>query len=325
MEQTKTAIKERKSLNKRQKDMIFVACLVTLPLIHYLIFYIYVNFNSILLAFQDYVPGSGRYEFNNFENFRVLFDNLLTEQEWAVGKSTILASTVKNSLIYYLFHTGVGTTATLFFSYYIFKKRFGSKLFKVILFLPSIISSIALVLMFKYFVNDALPQIVYTISGGEFDKFPQLINTNEYRFGTIVFYGIWVGFGQGLLLYSGAMANISDSVMEAAQIDGAGELRQFFSIVLPLIYPTLSTFMINAIATLFASDMHLYAFFGNGANDWDMTFGYYLIVNTREAVNENNKNLLTYSATIGIFLTIFTIPLTFFVRWLLKKLGPKTV
>ena len=48
MEQTNTVIKEKKTLNKRQKDMIFVACLVVIPLIHYLIFYVYVNFNSIL-------------------------------------------------------------------------------------------------------------------------------------------------------------------------------------------------------------------------------------------------------------------------------------
>ena len=54
-------------MKKRQKDMIFVASLVTLPLIHYLIFYVYVNFNSILLAFQRY--DNGVYVWNGLENF----------------------------------------------------------------------------------------------------------------------------------------------------------------------------------------------------------------------------------------------------------------
>ena len=324
MEQTNTIVKEKKNLSKTQKDMIFVACLVAIPLIHYLIFYVYVNFNSILLAFQKFDPLTYRYTWCGLENFignpeiagsTGLFGEFF--KKIGDGGATLLGSTVKNSLIYYLFHTGIGTTATLFFSYYIFKKRAGSKFFKVILFLPSIIASIALVLMFKYFVNEALPAIVSALTAGE-KTITGLTSQLSSTFATIIFYGVWVGFGQGLLLYSGAMSNISDSVMEAAEIDGAGELRQFFSIVLPLIYPTLSTFMVNAIATLFASDMHLYAFFSGGAHESCWTFGYWLLKQTRSAGTEG----LAQPAAIGILLTVFTIPITFLVRWLLKKLGP---
>ena len=314
MEQTNTNVKGT-GLKKRQKDMIFVACLVTLPLIHYLIFYIYVNFNSILLAFQHY--DSGVYVWN---------ENLLENFIWLINEFDVygqldnkLFVCVSNSLTYYVIHTAVGTTATLFFSYYIFKRRFASKTFKVILFLPSVISSIALTLSFKLCTNFAVPEIIESITG---NAIPGLTSEgSEIIFGTIVFYGIWVGFGSGMLLYSGAMSNISDSVMEAAQIDGASELKQFTSICVPLVFPTLSTFIVNGIATLFASDMHLYAFYGGGAPRDCWTFGYWLMKLTRDSL----KTEMAHPATIGLFLTVFTIPLTFFVRWLLKKLGPSTI
>ena len=101
MEQTNTNVKVKKGLNKRQKDMIFVACLVTIPLIHYLIFYVYVNFNSILLAFQK-SAGGGNYTWNGVENFKSLFATFA--QEIRPGKIFIL-NCVKNSLVYYVIHS----------------------------------------------------------------------------------------------------------------------------------------------------------------------------------------------------------------------------
>jgi ABC-type sugar transport system permease subunit len=151
-------------------------------------------------------------------------------------------------------------------------------------------------------------------------KVTGLTSTAKTLFPTVMFYGVWVGFGSGLLLYSGAMSNINDSVMEASVIDGAGELRQFFSIVLPLIYPTLSIFLINGIAVIFSSDMHLYAFFGGAADRSAWTFGYYLLRMTRDATMAEYP----YPATVGIFLTVFSVPITFGARALLNKFGPKT-
>ena len=317
MTKTDTQSKVKTPLKKRQKDMIFVACLVTLPLIHYIIFYIYVNFNSVILAFQRYDLNSGGYVWNGFKTFEQLVGT------WKNGDVNIL-SCIKNSLIYYVIHTAVGTTATLFFSYYIFKKRFASKFFKVILFLPSIIASISITLMFKKVVNEALPDIMQLL-GATVPPLTGKLTDSATVFGTVVFYGIWVGFGSGLLLYSGAMCNISDSIMEAAEIDGASELRQFFKIVVPLIYPTLSIFLVNGIAVLFSSDMHLYAFFGGDLDGNVWTFGYYLLRRTRYAQTYGGMGSYPEPAAIGLLLTAFSVPTTFFARWLINKYGPKTV
>ncbi len=312
MEQTKNVVQETKTMKKRQKDAIFVSCLVALPLIHYAIFYVYVNFNSVMLAFQQYDVQKARYVFAGFTNF----DNIMT----LIVETGLLWSSLKNSLLYYVIHTAVGTSAVLLFSYYIFKKRFASKVFKTMLFLPSIVSSIALSLMFKYFVNSGVSVLLQEINGPDF---PILMEDPNTIFGVVIFYGVWMGFGTSLLMYSGAMTNISDSVMEAAQIDGAGELAQFIRIVIPLIYPTMTTFLINGVATIFAADMSLYAFYGGGAPDRVQTFGYILIKETRSV--EGDLAGYPYPAAIGLLLTAVTVPLTMLVRWSLNKFGPKTI
>ena len=310
MEQNNTIIQEKKTLNKRQKDAIFVACLVTLPLIHYAIFYVFANFNSILLAFQRYDDTFG-YVWNGLGNFERLMREFVN-----LG---YLGNCLGNSLLYYVIHTVVGTAGSLFFAYYIYKKRFGSKFFKIVLFLPSIIASMALVLSYKYFVDFALPELGKMVGV----SIPHLASETTTQFGTVIVYGCMMGFGTSLLMYSGAMSNISDSVMEAAEIDGAGELRQFFRVALPLIYPTLTTFLINGVAGVLSSDMSLYAFYGSDAGTHLYTFGYYLLRLTRSA--EGALAEYPYPAAIGLILTFITVPLTMFVRWALKKFGPSTI
>ena len=65
----------RRQLKRRQKDIIFVACWAILPLLQYLIFYVFVNFNSILMAFQvyerDLINQTGKYVFS-LDNFSKL-------------------------------------------------------------------------------------------------------------------------------------------------------------------------------------------------------------------------------------------------------------
>ncbi|MBQ9481701.1 MAG: sugar ABC transporter permease [Clostridia bacterium] len=303
--------KQKRVLSKRRKDMIFVACLVFVPLMQYFVFYICVNFNSILLAFQQYNIGDGetpgRYVFAGFVNFKKIYDEFISDG--------LILSCVKNSLMFYLINLVVGTGLGLTFSYYIARKRFASKLFKLILFMPSIISSIVLVTLFKYFANYAVPQIINNTFG---TNVKALISTRQTAFGSIVFYNIWAGFGTAILLYSGAMSNVSESVIEAAKIDGAGPVREFIHVVLPLIFPTFKTFIVNGVAIVFASDMCLFSFFGTDAERYLWTFGYYLLRGARLA----SLSEYPYLAAIGVVLTMVCVPLTFSVRYLLTKYGP---
>ena len=298
-------------MKKRTKNLIFYCIMIAFPVFQFCYFYLAVNFNSILLAFKSYDVYSGTFSWVGTENFERFFD--FCTQTRMVAKMT------GNSLIVYAFNLIVGIPLALFFSYYIYKKFPAYGLFKVMLFLPSIISSIVMVVLFKGFVEEAIPEIVEKISG---KQILGLVGNHKTVFPTVIFYAIWVGFGSGILMYSGAMSRVPDSVVESAKLDGISPLKEFWYITLPLIYGTLSTYLIVGVAGIFTNQLNLYSFFGNKASPEIMTFGYYLFSGIAEV---KTMQEYPYYAATGLLLTFVAVPLTLGVKYLLEKFGPETV
>ena len=130
-----------KRVNSRQiRRNVFFACLVILPVIQFCICYIYVNINSFVLAFQNYsiAKGGGAYviEFAGFDNFKEAFDILVDYKVMFL-----------NSIQLFFWTTVVGLTLALLFSYYIYKKYPMSEVFRVVLFLPKIMSGVIFCLL----------------------------------------------------------------------------------------------------------------------------------------------------------------------------------
>lgn len=299
--------------DKRKKDLIFYVVMLSIPMLQFAIFYLGVNFNSILMAFQRYDDTAKRFIFLDFSN---LFKNFADVIE-SLGTEPVFSYALKNSLISYFVSLIAGTGLSLIFSYYVYKKFPLHGLVKVVLFTPSIISGMVLVSVFIEFVNEVIPGVNQRITGEQIIGFITNPPTSK-TFGTVLFYCIWIGFGGSILLYVGAMNNISDSVSEACRLDGANLFQEMIYIVLPLIYPTFVTFMVVGVGGIFTNQMALYAFFGPEADQSIQTFGYYLFKRTK-AAGESDYPFL---ATMGLLMTFVVAPLTFLVKWLLEKAGP---
>ena len=299
--------------DKRKNDLIFYVVMLALPLLQFSIFYIGVNFNSILMAFQRYDDITKQFIFlessNLFKNFTDVIHSLETE--------SVFKYALKNSLISYFVSLIAGTGLALIFSYYVYKKFPLHGLVKVVLFTPSIISGMVLVSVFVEFVNVVIPGISEMSTGEQMIGFITNPPTSK-TFGTVLFYCIWIGFGGSILLYVGAMNNIPDSVSEACMLDGANLFQEMIYIVLPLIYPTFVTFMVVGVGGILTNQMALYAFFGPEADQTIQTFGYYLFRRTKMA----GESDYPFLATMGLMMTFIVAPLTFFVKWLLEKVGP---
>ena len=132
-----------------------------------------------------------------------------------------------------------------------------------------------------------------------------------------MFYNLFVSFGTSTLMYSNAMDNISPAQVDAARLEGAVGLKEFYYITFPMIYPTFSTFFITGVATIFTNQYNLYSFFGEGSSI--QTYGYWLYVQVAGAVSQSEYPVV---AAVGIFLTIIAVPLTLIVKKLLEKFGP---
>lgn len=303
---TNNTVKKRTRAAKG--DMLFYVLMMAWPILQFCVFYIAVKFNSILYSFQRYDKLS--------RTFTWTLDYVKSALKM-MTTSPALVETMKMTLLFFLLFTGINTPLGLLFSYYISKKQFAFGFFRVFLFLPSIICSVIMVLIYGNFVDVALPEIVRVLTGKTVGG---LMSTKSTRFFAVMFYNLLVGFGVNVLMYSNAMSAISEEVVEAAHLDGATGLKEFWFITLPSIYPTLVTFLITALAGMFLNQYNLYSFFGSGEHFGLQTYGLYFYVQT--LVADGSRAEYSQISAIGLWLTFIALPLTYGVKFLLEKLGP---
>ena len=292
----------KKRKNKMQRGSnVFYAALMALPVLQFVIFYIAVNFKSFGYAFmqQEKISETEIVWRFTFQNITDWFTN---SAKWAD-----LLATSKMSLIYYGASLLVGIPLGLLFAYYIFKKMPMAKTFRIFLFLPSIIPAAAFVLTYKIVLNDVTPVLFHT-EGWRFDA---------NQFGFILFYNLYVSFGTSVLMYANKMFDISPEVIEAGKLDGATGIKEFWHIVLPLTFPTLSVFLITGVATIFTNQYNIFLF--NADPQWN-SLGYYMYVLAGATVGHEQE--IPNVAALGLILTAMAIPLTFVFKYCLEKFGP---
>ena len=286
-------------------ENIFYACLIALPMLNFIVFYLGVNFNSILLAFKSY-DAQGVASFAGFENFKAVFDNLKGE--------AVVAVSLKNSAFIYIFGLIFSLPICLFTSNFIYKKGFAFEFFKVILFLPSIIPSVVMAIIFTYLCDRAIPEILMNYG----IRTSGLISDHDTAFMTILIYNTIIGFGGNMILYTGTMSGISESVVESCHLDGANLLQEFWHITLPMIYPMVIVGLITGVSGLLTADIGLFTYFGTGAPGKIYTMGYYLYKETYTATLIRYP----YLSALGLLLTFVAVPLTYTVKYLLEKHDP---
>lgn len=302
--------KSRGTGANRRNEKLFICSVLAVPLLVFAVFYVGVNINCILLAFKDYDISTGKYVWAQkaFGNFTDFFDKLKSED--------FMDYSIKNSVILFCVNLFFNLPFHIFNAYYIYKKKFLHEPFKILLFLPSIISSVVTVTLFKYFLIYGLKDIYKLFGWGEA---PQLLYGVDTGFTTTLVYSSWISFGGSMLLFLGLMNRISPSITEAAAIDGVNSLQEFFFIILPLIFPTISIYVINLIAGFFAAQGSLFTFYGQNAKKEFYTFGYYYYINV---LGDSGVAKYPMAAASGVLFTLVVAPVTLFARWLLNKLYP---
>ena len=306
MEQTNSVkLKEKTILSSKKRDAIFCALVLLYPVVQFCIFYIYVNISSVALAFQN--QFNGQMIFAGFYQFSQVFYNFTQE--------TSLIYSISNSLIAYFVGLLISEPLAIIFSFSIYKKVAGYKFFRVMLFLPSIISSLVLVLIYRYFVENIIPEVWQMIFGTKVN----LMDPNTTAFATILFFSTFIGCGGRTLMYTSTMGGINESIVESAQLDGVGFVGELWHITLPSIYPTIVTFIVAGIATIFTNELGLFSFYSTEADYKLYTFGYYIYRNTQLSADGSKY---PYLSSLGLLLSCIAIPLTLLVKKCMEKFGP---
>lgn len=295
-----TKAKIKRKINKN--DLAFIVAMLILPTLQFFIFYIGTNVNSFALAFQRY--ENGKYVSNGLLNFKRVFSDL--------ASSTEVHFALKNSFIVYLTGLIISIPVAIFFAYYVYKKFPLFRTFKVLLYLPSLLSLLTLCLLYRYFADYAIPDATHKLFGAQIQY--GFYSNAKTQYAAYMLAYVLFSAGGTLLLYLGAMSGVSSSVMEASEIDGAGNLTQLLKIVVPTIFPTIKTFFICGIAGLFSNQFNLVYFEGLGAAQKYETIGYYFYKLIAERGGRQNY---AYVATFGLFLSALLIPVTLIINKLM--------
>lgn len=301
---TKT-LTSTKHLSKRNRN-IFYWSMLALPLIQFVIFYIVVNFNSILMAFQEYNTFTFENTWN-LNNFKYWFGDA-----WLAK----LGFCLRNSLLYFGI-TLLTIPVSAIISFYIYKKFHLSQFFKVIAFIPSIISISAFVIMYKYFINSGLYDV--------FKSSPISEVYNPFRQPLLIVFYLLLNLSGNLLLYINAMSRVSPSVAEAARIDGASEFRVFLHVFVPQIWGTVVSLLVIYMAGIVTNQAYLFTFFGAHADPSLQTIGYFIFSNIQDGAPGVSNLTEAYHrvSAFGLVCTMIVAPLTIVCRNLLLKFGPR--
>lgn len=279
---------------------IFIGIMLSVGLIQFAIFWLYVNFDSILMAFRLSTKEGFVWTLDNFKRF--FHEYSIPEYE--------LSLALKNTLLLFLVGTIIGLPTSLLFAYYLYKKILFAKFFRVIFFLPSIISAAVLVGLFKYIfaVHGPVNEILSVLKGVPVTI--EWFTDENYSMNTILFYVFWTGFGSNIVLFTGAIHRIPHDILEYAKIDGVSMTRELIQIIVPLIWPTLSTLLVFATAGLFTNSGPILLF--TEGNFKTMTIGYFIF-------DQVQNNQYYYPAAIGLIFTAIGFPLVLIVKWVLGK------
>lgn len=287
--------------------------MIALPVLQFCLFYIYVNFNSIIMAFKTYkvnIDGLGyTTSFAGWDNFAFAFDFLKNS-----GKM------LGNTMILFACNIVIVLGFSMIFSYYIAKRYFLADFFRVVLYIPHIVSSVVFVILYKYITTDVYMALSEKLFGVATQGL--LDGTEKAQFVTVLIYNVWIGFGVQVMLFSNAMSAIDTSIVEAAQLDGVGVVQEFIHITVPSVFPTFVTFFLVNMAGLFTNQMELFTFFANtGKNQFD-TIGFYLYRKASTSELYGTEVTFPQLAALGVVLTLILAPITILVRKLLNKYGP---
>ncbi|ABX41904.1 carbohydrate ABC transporter permease [Lachnoclostridium phytofermentans] len=181
-------------------------------------------------------------KFVAFDNFKRLF-----------LKDKIMRTALKNSLFFMFFSAITQQILGLILAGILTNLKRGRNLFKNIYYLPAVLSSAALGLLWSFLFNPKMGiNQILSYFGVEGPLW--LMDTKGFiilPMWVIAFVALWQYTGTTMMLYMAQISGISKSLYEASYIDGASKFKSFFTITLPLIKPMVATTLsLNCIGSL---------------------------------------------------------------------------
>ena len=305
VEQQNNSSKPRRKRRFLKASTIFIIVMLSYSVLHFLLMWVGVNFNSILLSFKSF-NRNGTYSWLSgshlFDNFKMIFDN--------IGKDVNnYRSMLFSSLAFFVVSCFVTLPISLFFTYFILKKILANGFFKVIFFLPSISPLIILTTIFAITVGNNGP--VGQLLNAMGMKSENLFLTHTSASWMIWIFCVWAGIGYDVILLTAGMSRIPRDILESCKMDGVPSFWEFIRIVIPLTWSTITTLFVFGMMSVFTVFLQPWYLAPKVNTTWTIGTNIYFASKGYRALNA--------PAALGLFYSLIGAPIIVGTRSLLNK------
>ncbi|MGW8568305.1 ABC transporter permease [Isoptericola sp. NPDC055881] len=285
--------------------------LMAVPGILYFLVFKYAPMGGLVIAFQDYMPflGIGGSPWVGFEHFVRFF----TEDTFLM----LLRNTVVISLLLLVFSFPVPIILALLLNEV--RTKVFQRSVQTVIYLPHFMSWVIVASIFYVLLSTdggAVNNLIVEWGG---QPVPFLTDPDWLR-PLYVGQEIWKGAGWGTIVYLAAMTAVDTQLYEAAELDGAGRMRQTWHITLPAIRPTIIVMFILAIGDFLELGFeHMFLVMNSLNRSVGEIFDTYVYTTGIE------NGQLSYAAAVGLFKGLVGLILVVMANRLAKRFGEEGV
>jgi multiple sugar transport system permease protein len=217
--------RSRKFSRSSRREAIEFYVYISPWLIGFILFFAFPLIRSFYVSFTDYELGRGISSWIGTKNYQTMFTNPRFWQSFRV------------TLIFALVNVPLLNMVALGLALILSRQLRGLDFWRTIFFIPSVISSIAIGVMWAY---------VFRRDSGLFDtllrlvgiKGPGWLSDERWALVSIIFVSLWT-FGSQMVIYLAGIKGIPPSLYEVAEIDGAGAWTKFWNVTIPMLSSTI--------------------------------------------------------------------------------------
>lgn len=241
---------------------------------------------SIPLSLFDY-SGIGATKFVGLDNFQKLFGD---PKFWIAMKNSVLFVLCVPILQFF----------SLLLAVVMNKKMKGSIVFRVLFYIPVVTSMIAISIMWSFLFDPDGVINTTLMNTGIISKPIYFLTDPKLALLSLMFVTIWQGLGYYMMLYLAGLQSVPAELTEAARIDGAGKVKTFFSITMPMMKPYIwFCFLYSILNALGVFDI-VFAMTGGGPDNATLVMNFYTY---KKAFSEFKFG---YASASGLVMSVVT-------------------
>ena len=226
------------------------------------IFFFIPFFQTFALSFLDYSKDIYNLVFIGIDNYIKLFNN------------PVFYKVMWNTFIYLFVAVPVLAILPLFLAILINQKIKGVTLYKILIYLPVIVSIVVAAIAFKWLYADQ-GILNYIVTSLGFESIGWLTDP-KYALYSVIIVTIWKGIGYYMIIYLAALMSVPKELYEACEIDGANFLTKHLTVTVPHIMPTIA--LVTTISAISAMKVfaEIYVMTKGGPLNSSKTIVYYI-------------------------------------------------